>query len=110
MCEIYAKTDPILYESRSRSIRIDKVVTSIRLENLFWDVLSQIAAEENLTTNQLIATLYNEVYALQGEVPNFASFLRVSCIRYLEQQHPSLLKRSPLSPPAEHHSNHKITH
>ena len=57
MCEIYVKADPILYEARSRSVRIHGVVTSLRLENLFWDVLGQIAARDGMTTNQLIAKL-----------------------------------------------------
>jgi len=36
MCQFYVKADPILYESRSRTIRIHGVITSIRLENLAW--------------------------------------------------------------------------
>ena len=44
MCEIYVKADPILYESRARSLRIHGFVTKIRLENLFWDILAEIAA------------------------------------------------------------------
>ncbi|KTC41106.1 arylsulfate sulfotransferase [Pseudomonas sp. ABAC61] len=77
MCELYVKADPILYESRSRSLRICGVVTTLRLENQFWDIL---------TTNQLIAKLYEEVMDYRGEVVNFASFLRVSCTRYLSQR------------------------
>jgi predicted DNA-binding ribbon-helix-helix protein len=59
------------------------VVTSLRLENLFWDVLAQIAARDGMTTNQLIAKLYDELIEHRGEVPNLASFLRVSCMRFL---------------------------
>ena len=44
MCELYVKADPILYESRSRSLRIRGVVTTLRLENQFWDILREIAA------------------------------------------------------------------
>jgi predicted DNA-binding ribbon-helix-helix protein len=82
MCEMYVKADPMTYESRSRSIRIHGVVTTIRLENLFWSILGDMAAEEGSTTNALIAKLHDEVHALRGEVPNFASFLRVTCLRY----------------------------
>jgi predicted DNA-binding ribbon-helix-helix protein len=39
-----------------------------------------------MTTNQLIAKLYEEVMDYRGEVVNFASFLRVSCTRYLSKQ------------------------
>ncbi len=83
MCNIYAKADPILYESRARSLRIHGCVTKIRLENLFWDTLAELAAGEGMTTNQLIAKLYDEIVAFRGEIDNFASFLRVTCLRYL---------------------------
>lgn len=83
MCEIYVKADPILYEPRSRSVRIHGQATTIRLESLLWDVLAEIAARDGMTTNQLIAKLYDELVEHRGEVPNLASFLRVSCLRYL---------------------------
>ncbi|MGE5094729.1 MAG: ribbon-helix-helix domain-containing protein [Betaproteobacteria bacterium] len=83
MCNLYAKTDPIVYESRSRTLRIHGAVTSIRLENMVWDVLSELAAEEGMTTNHLIATLHDEMLGHLGEVSNFASFLRITSLRYL---------------------------
>ena len=84
MCRVYINADPILYESRTRSLRIHGVITTVRLENLFWDVLQEIAGRENLTTSQFAVKLYDELVALRGEVPtNFASFLRVCCLRYL---------------------------
>ncbi len=86
MCELYVKADPILYESRTRSLRICGVVTTLRLENQFWDILQQIAEEDGMTTNQLITKLYEEVMDYRGEVVNFASFLRVSCTRFLARQ------------------------
>ncbi|GAC1533102.1 MAG: ribbon-helix-helix domain-containing protein [Candidatus Velthaea sp.] len=83
MCQIYMSADPIQYESRSRSLRMHGVLTTIRIENLFWDVLSEMAARESLTTNQLLVKLSDEVTELRGETSNFASFLRVCCLRYL---------------------------
>ena len=83
MCDIYVRADPIHYEQRTRSMRIHGVVTSIRLENLCWDVLARIASKDSLTTNQLISQLYDEVIARQGKVDNLSSFLRISCMRYL---------------------------
>lgn len=82
MCQIYAHADPILYESRSRSIRIGGVITNIRLENLFWQTLSEVAEDSGLTTNQLIARLHEEVESYAGAPSNFASFLRVTCLRH----------------------------
>lgn len=86
MCELYIKADPILYESRSRSLRIHGVITTLRLENQFWDILTEMAAGEGLTTNQLITNLYEEITKARDEVMNFSSFLRVCCTRYLAQQ------------------------
>ena len=83
MCDIYVSADPIHYEQRTRSMRIHGVVTSIRLENLCWDILARIASKDQLTTNQLICKLYVEIIARQGHVDNLSSFLRVSCMRYL---------------------------
>ena len=86
MCEFFVKADPILYESRSRTVRIHGVLTSIRLENLVWDLLAQMAADEGCTTNNLIATFHDEIMEHRGECPNFASFLRVTCMRYLQRR------------------------
>lgn len=83
MCELYVKADPILYESRTRSVRIHSVITTVRLENLFWDVLHDIAECEGMTTSEFVVKLHDELTTLHGEVINFASFLRVSCLRYL---------------------------
>lgn len=84
MCEYFVKADPILYESRSRTIRIHGVLTSIRLENMVWDVLAQMAEDEGRTTNNLISSFHDEIRQHRGEVPNFASFLRVTCMRYMQ--------------------------
>ncbi|UCV28564.1 ribbon-helix-helix domain-containing protein [Ferribacterium limneticum] len=97
MCEIYVKADPMLYESRARSIRIHGFVTKIRLENLFWDILAELAGNEGMTTNQLIAKLYDEIEVYRGEVENFASFLRVTCLRYLTLRHQKTGERPSLA-------------
>lgn len=86
MCEIFVSADPALYASRSRSLRLHGVVTCIRLENLYWDVLEEIAGRDDLTLGQLVARLHDEVVEAQGGVDNFASFLRVSCLRYMALQ------------------------
>ena len=86
MCEYFVKADPILYESRSRTIRIHGVLTSIRLENMVWDVLAEMAATEGRTTNGLIVLFHDEILTHRGEVPNFASFLRVTAMRHLRRQ------------------------
>jgi predicted DNA-binding ribbon-helix-helix protein len=86
MCEFFVKADPIQYEQRSRTVRIHGVLTSLRLENMVWDTLAEMAEEEGRTTNALIALFHDEILASRGEVPNFASFLRVTCMRYLRRR------------------------
>ena len=93
MCEYFVKADPIQYEQRSRTVRIRNVLTSIRLENMVWDILAEMAEEEGCTTNALIAKFYHEILAHRGEVPNFASFLRVTSMRYLRRCMLALVKQ-----------------
>ena len=85
MCEYFVKADPIQYEQRSRTVRIHGVMTSIRLENMVWDILAEMAEEEGRTTNSLISEFHSEILAHRGDVPNFASFLRITCMRYLRR-------------------------
>lgn len=85
MCEYFVKADPIQFEQRSRTVRIKNILTSLRLENMVWDILAEMAEEEGCTTNALIAKFHDEILAHRGEVPNFASFLRVSSMRYLRR-------------------------
>ena len=73
---------PSSYESRTRSVRLHGVVTSIRLENLHWAVLEEIAGRDGMTVAQLIEKLYDELVADRGAVGNFSSFLRVCALRY----------------------------
>ena len=85
MCKYFVKADPIQYEQRSRTLRIRNVLTSLRLENMVWDILAEMAEEEGCTTNALIAKFHDEILAHRGEVANFASFLRVTSMRYLRR-------------------------
>jgi predicted DNA-binding ribbon-helix-helix protein len=62
------------------------VATSIRLENLRWQVLEEIGARDGLSGAQLITRLYDELAETGGDCANFSSFLRVSCGRYLALQ------------------------
>ncbi|WP_221792988.1 ribbon-helix-helix domain-containing protein [Oceanobacter mangrovi] len=85
MCEIYSGAEPELFELKTRSIRIDGVVTSIRLEAVFWHLLEQIAAEADLTLGTFMTRIHREVVARRGEPGNFTSLLRVACTTHLNQ-------------------------
>ena len=48
----------------------------------FWDTLEEIAAKEEMSLAKFLTTLHNEVLDRHGEVNNFASLLRCSCLIY----------------------------
>jgi predicted DNA-binding ribbon-helix-helix protein len=82
MCQIFVRANAQSYEATTRSIRLHGVVTSVRLENLFWDTLEEIGARDGMTVPQLLSKLYDELLAHRGDIPNFSSFLRVCGLRY----------------------------
>ncbi len=84
MCKLFIGADPQLWQSSTRSLRIDGMVTSVRLENLFWSALEQIAVRDDLNIPQLLTGLYHESLDEGHDLGNFTSFLRVSCLRYFE--------------------------
>lgn len=86
MCEIFIRANPDSYASRTRSVRLHGVVTSLRLENLYWEVLAEIGQRDGMSVTQLLERLYDELVAARGEIGNFASFLRVSALRYMALQ------------------------
>ncbi len=83
MCELFIGSEGDKWVSRTKSLRIDGVATSIRIENFFWAILSEIAARDHMTTNQLITKLYLEAMDADHDLGNFTSFLRVCAGRYL---------------------------
>lgn len=86
MCRLFVGADSALWESHTRSIRMDGMVTSIRLENMFWTVLEDIAAKDEMTVPQLLHQLYNESIDEGHDMGNFTSFLRVCCQRFINLQ------------------------
>lgn len=83
MCQLFIKADSVLWKSKTKSLRIDGMSTSIRIENFFWNTLEEIAARDQMTVNQLITKLYYESIDAGHDLGNFTSFLRVCCARYL---------------------------
>ena len=86
MCQLFIDADPALWTSHTRSFRMDGMVTSVRLEELFWRTLETIGMRDDLTVPQLLHRLYNESLDAEHDVGNFTSFLRVCCLRYLDLQ------------------------
>lgn len=83
MCHVFAGQDPSRYQQISRSVRIGGHSTSIRLEAAFWALLDDIAAMQGMTTPRFLSVLHDEALELNGEMSNFASMLRTTCLLYL---------------------------
>jgi predicted DNA-binding ribbon-helix-helix protein len=82
MCRLFAHQPQRDYESQTRSLRIGGHCTSIRLELAFWETLEEIAAKEGMSLAKFLTKLHSEVLDHHGEVNNFASLLRCSCLIY----------------------------
>lgn len=91
MCKLFIGADPQLWESQTRSIRMDGMVTSVRLESMFWMILEEIAAKDDLNVPQLLHQLYNESIDEGHDLGNFTSFLRVCCLRFVDLKLKGLL-------------------
>lgn len=86
MCKLFINAEPELWKSSTRSLRIDGMVTSVRLENYFWSTLEAIAQRDDLNIPQMLTRLYHESIDAGHDLGNFTSFLRVCCMRYLALQ------------------------
>lgn len=89
MCHVFSGQEPAGFEQISRSIRIGGHSTSIRLEAAFWKLLDEIAATQGLSTPKFLSLLYDEAMEIRGEISNFASMLRTTCLLYLRNSRPS---------------------
>lgn len=94
MCRLFVGANPDLWTSHTRSIRMDGMVTSVRLESMFWTILEEIAAKDDLNVPQLLHQLYNESIDEGHDLGNFTSFLRVCCLRSIDLQLNGLLPTS----------------
>jgi predicted DNA-binding ribbon-helix-helix protein len=90
---LFIQADEALWKSHTKSLRVDGVVTSIRLEDFFWQTLDEIAVRDQMTTTSLITKLYHEAMDAEHDLGNFTSFLRVCCARYLSLMADRTLER-----------------
>lgn len=82
MCKLFIHANPELWASATHSLRIDGMVTSVRMEHYFWQILEEIARRDDMNTAQLITRLYHESIDAGHDLGNFTSFLRVCALRY----------------------------
>lgn len=88
MCRVFAGQDPEGYRQVNRSVRIGGHSTSIQLEAAFWTLVDEIAHGQGMTTPKFLSKLYDEALEINGQVPNFASMLRTTCVLHLRGNRP----------------------
>ncbi|WP_158968780.1 ribbon-helix-helix domain-containing protein [Paraglaciecola sp. L3A3] len=108
MCQLFINADSNLWSSKTKSLRIQGVVTSIRLEVFFWNILEELAFRDQMTVNQAITKLYLESLDADHDIGNFTSFLRVCCSRYLSLMADGDISRQVESPLSDVDAQHII--
>lgn len=98
MCRLFIEGDAALWECHTRSLRLNGLATSLRLETFFWNILAEIAGRDGLTLSQLVAKLYDELVEARGEAGNFASFLKSAAAAILRCRFTARCPRTPQYP------------
>jgi predicted DNA-binding ribbon-helix-helix protein len=81
------KVDPFVREfdmglaqPLSRSVRLNGFATCLRLEQIYWDILAEIAKVNCCSVSALLSYVDREVHLRHGGVKNFSGLVRVVCV------------------------------
>jgi predicted DNA-binding ribbon-helix-helix protein len=69
-----------LAQPLSRSVRLNGFATCLRLEQVYWDILGEIARLNCCSVSTLLSHLDREVHLRHGGVKNFSGLVRVVCV------------------------------
>ena len=67
----------------SKSVRLNGFATCLRLEEIYWDVLSDISQCNACSINALLSYIVREIHLRHGGVKNFSGLIRVVCVMHL---------------------------
>lgn len=81
-----------LAQPHSRSVRLNGLATCLRLEEVYWNILSEIAQLNRCSVNSILSYVDREVHLRHGGVKNFSGLIRVVCVAHA-------LKSDGLHPP-----------
>lgn len=82
----YCNFAPRLARPRLRSIRINGFATCLRLEEIYWRIIEEIARQESLTVGKLISRWALEIDMTQETICNFTGFIRIICVTQILQR------------------------
>ena len=69
-----------LAQPLSRSVRLNGFATCLRLEQVYWDILSDMAKVNCCSISALLSHVDREVHLRHGGVKNFTGLVRVVCV------------------------------
>ncbi|MBI6852354.1 ribbon-helix-helix domain-containing protein [Pseudomonas lijiangensis] len=72
-----------LAQPHSKSVRLNGLATCLRLEKVYWNILSAIARSNNCSVNAVLSYIDREVHLRYGGVKNFSGLIRVVCVAHL---------------------------
>lgn len=69
-----------LIQPLSRSVRLNGFATCLRLEQIYWDILADMAKLNCCSVSALLSHVDREVHLRHGGVKNFSGLVRVVCV------------------------------
>ncbi|QXG48931.1 ribbon-helix-helix domain-containing protein [Pseudomonas viridiflava] len=72
-----------LAQPHAKSVRLNGLATCLRLENVYWNILSGIAHSNDCSVNAVLSYIDREVHLRYGGVKNFSGLIRVVCVAHL---------------------------
>lgn len=75
--------DMDLAQPQARSVRLNGLATCLRLEGVYWNILSEIASCNSCSINAVLSYVDREVHLRYGGVKNFSGLIRVVCVTHL---------------------------
>ncbi|PQP00173.1 aryl-sulfate sulfotransferase [Pseudomonas frederiksbergensis] len=77
---LVSEFDMGLAQPLSRSVRLNGFATCLRLEQVYWDILGDMAKVNCCSVNALLSHVDREVHLRHGGVKNFTGLVRVVCV------------------------------
>lgn len=75
-----SELDMGLAQPFSRSVRLNGFATCLRLEQVYWDILGDMARVNCCSVSALLSHVDREVHLRHGGVKNFTGLVRVVCV------------------------------
>ncbi|MHC8365613.1 ribbon-helix-helix domain-containing protein [Pseudomonas sp. ZT5P21] len=69
-----------LAQPLSRSVRLNGFATCLRLEQVYWDILAEMARINCCSVSALLSHVDRQVHLRHGGVKNFTGLVRVVCV------------------------------